>query len=597
MSLTKVGKSIFKFAVFFLIILTTISFFDLKKAKAQEIPCQAIVINEVMAHASIPQAKLEWVELYNNCPGPIDLNSWIFENKIINNSLAIIQPDSYLILARDPQFLTNIDPSIPVISMSMVLTDDGDMISLKNGNYFEKFTWLEDTGVNFSWEKVDSTISSDDEKSTDDNWHKSFFIGGTPGTKNSMPAFDAPVLLSPIDGEIITGTKEIEFSYEFEPGLQDKLIVSKNPDLSYPLLNIDQLDWGDYYWAVEVNSGDDKKYSDTWSFVLKDYSNAIIINEIMPDPVGDDTAGEWIELYNTSSERVNLKGWIFQDSGLSLHVILNDLYIEPLSYLLVYRSISGLTLNNSGDEIKFYQPNNVLLSSASYVNDGEEGWSWARGPTGEWSWTTTPTMTDINIISPPKVDDPVLETELVINTDPIEIPTGDFENYLDKLVKIRGKVISTSGNTFYLDDGSGIIKVYIQEKTGIDKPEMHRNDIFEIIGIVDLYGQTWRILPRVLSDIVLIEKAPVITKTTTTKKAVAKAVTVAKSPLISKAVAAASTSPPSENKDKNTTLSQLIKTSIGLAILFLVFLIFKILNQPKIKTSRQLGGHFGDDET
>lgn len=41
----------------------------------------------------------------------------------------------------------------------------------------------------------------------------------------------------------------------------------------------------------------------------------VIINEIMADPVGDDTFQEWIELYNPGSEPVNLAGWVIRDCG------------------------------------------------------------------------------------------------------------------------------------------------------------------------------------------------------------------------------------------------------------------------------------------
>lgn len=320
---------------------------------------------------------------------------------------------------------------------------------------------------------------------------------------------------------------------------------------------------------------------------LWESTSSLILSELLPNPVGEDVVGEWIEIYNPSDNRVVLSRFF-----LDKYSIPSGTSIDPRSFLVLPRSQTETVLNNTGDTISLFFPGGLLINKTIY-GQSMEGLSWALGSDGKWSWTTTPTPRAKNVITVPVIVTDQTD-EPIINTIPIEISTGDHQNYLDKLVKIRGKVISTSGNTFYLDDGSGVVKVYIQEKTGIEKPEMHRNDIFEIIGVVDLYGQTWRVLPRILDDIILIETAPVVTKVTATKKVVAKVVTAAKSPLISKAVAAASTSPPPENKDKNSSLIQLIMTSIGLAVLSLFFLIIKILNQPKVKS---IGGHFGDDET
>ena len=589
MNLIKVGKLSSKFIVLFLFIIVGLFLVLPQKTHAYT---GEVVVNEIMANPQGADTGKEWFELL--CLSDTNLLGW--KINFYNDPTSQIPTRTMTLVSQEIK--TGDYVVIPNNTTTAVTNAKGKIIfSNPDGSYKQEISWTKDVGDGYSMEIIGPTFDPDYQQ-----WLKSSDLDGSPGVENSVFGMDIPSVpeyISPENNKQFFLSSEINFSWVEKEGINYEYQIAQDESFTN-LIDSSALEIGQYFWRVKAENQLGKVYTIPRSFEIIEpfYSNAITINEIMPNPVGDDTAGEWIELYNSSAERVNLKGWIFQDSGLTQHIIQNDLYIESRSYLLVYRNISGLTLNNDGDEVKLYQPNNVLLSNASYINDGEEGWTWARGPTGEWSWTTTPTMADVNIISLPKINnDMVLETEPVINTIPIEIPTGDYQNYLDKLVKIRGKIISTSGNTFYLDDDSGVIKVYIQEKTGIKNPEMHRNDIFEIIGVIDLYGQTWRILPRTLNDIVLIEKAPVVTKTTTTKKVVSKEVTAVKSPLISKAVAAASTPPATENKDKNNTLNQLIKTSIGLAILFLVFLIIKILNQPKIKTSRQLGGHFGDDET
>lgn len=75
------------------------------------------------------------------------------------------------------------------------------------------------------------------------------------------------------------------------------------------------------------------------------------------------------------------------------------------------------------------------------------------------------------------------------------------ENYEGQLITVKGKVTKTSGNTFYIDDGSGEIKIYIKESTNIKKPEMKKGDWVTVAGIVSQTSSGYRILPRYQEDI------------------------------------------------------------------------------------------------
>ncbi|MCA9397424.1 lamin tail domain-containing protein [candidate division WWE3 bacterium] len=111
----------------------------------------------------------------------------------------------------------------------------------------------------------------------------------------------------------------------------------------------------------------------------------------------------------------------------------------------------------------------------------------------------------------------------VIEPDDIEIigqgdlpdilpqPTGNIgEEQEGRLVQVVGQVASTSGNTFYLDDGTGPAKVYIKDSTGIDKPYMRTGYYSAITGIVSQYIDDYRILPRTQED-VIVSKTPIST--------------------------------------------------------------------------------------
>ena len=49
------------------------------------------------------------------------------------------------------------------------------------------------------------------------------------------------------------------------------------------------------------------------SAVAITYPSGVYINEILPNPQGDDSLDEWIELFNSNNTDVDLSGWQLQD--------------------------------------------------------------------------------------------------------------------------------------------------------------------------------------------------------------------------------------------------------------------------------------------
>ncbi|AKM82502.1 TPA: hypothetical protein DD449_01880 [Candidatus Berkelbacteria bacterium] len=575
------------------IILLGYSFLLPQKAQAEEISPQ-LVINEVMANPQGADIGKEWIELL--CLSDIDLKDW--KIKIFNDPDSV-SPTKTITLVSE--LMKNGDYLIISNNTSVAVTNAKGKIVLSDpsGDYENTISWTTDMGDGYSMEVIGPPNELDYKK-----WLKSIELGGTPGIENSVTKIEpviAPEYVLPLDNQTFLPTQTIDFSWVEEEGIKYVCQISSDESFSI-LIDASELEIGKYFWRVKAENSLNYVYTIPRSFEIIEpvYSKEISISEILPNPTGDDTIGEWIELFNKSGLDVDLSGWRIVDGSGKFFLIPKSTIIKAYEFISFPRTESDLTLNNDGDEVKLYQPNNNLISSIIYTDNGDEGLSWVIGPDGAWSWTTTPTKGSDNIITVILEIEEVQEIEPIINTTPIEMATGDFENYLDKLVKITGKVVSTSGDTFYLDDGSGLVKVYIQKKTGINKPEMNKGDIFEIVGVVDLYGQTWRVLPRSQNDILLVEHAA---KIVSTKKAVKKVATetvkAINSPPVSKAVAAASNTV-SENKKeeiKNLSLGQAIKTIIGLSIILFVFFIITIRKLSKQKTGRQIGGHFGDDET
>ena len=99
---------------------------------------------------------------------------------------------------------------------------------------------------------------------------------------------------------------------------------------------------------------------------------------------------------------------------------------------------------------------------------------------------------DIKIIS----HDNLVEAQL--------ISTGNINESVEGyLIMAEGKVSQIKSDTFFLDDGSGEIKIYIKPQTEIEKPKIKIGDWMVITGQASQTSAGYRILPRFQGDVKL----------------------------------------------------------------------------------------------
>lgn len=153
-----------------------------------------------------------------------------------------------------------------------------------------------------------------------------------------------------------------------------------------------------------------------------DFSDKVILSEILPDPDGLDKDGEWIEIYNGGDKKVNLKSWMLDDKidgGARPHVFADDAFIEAKSFLVVPRSKSKIVLANAGGEVNLLWHNGKNLSKVSY-GAAKEGQSYAL-ISGAWQWTETPSagkensLKDIELAIQPKKMESILQAKAAEN--------------------------------------------------------------------------------------------------------------------------------------------------------------------------------------
>jgi hypothetical protein len=155
-----------------------------------------------------------------------------------------------------------------------------------------------------------------------------------------------------------------------------------------------------------------------------DLSENVAVSEILPNPAGTDTKSEWIEIFNSGSDDVNLGNWTLDDDegGSKPYVFSDQTIIKAQSALLIPITDSKISLSNTADMVRLFDFEGTSLSEISY-KEAPEAESYALisildesgKETTEWLWQKTPTPNETNpsyteitatITQPPQKENP-----------------------------------------------------------------------------------------------------------------------------------------------------------------------------------------------
>jgi hypothetical protein len=115
------------------------------------------------------------------------------------------------------------------------------------------------------------------------------------------------------------------------------------------------------------------------------HPQSVVVNEIMYAPTN--TEPEWVELFNTRGDSINVKNWLVSDNNVATKRLIapSHLEIPPLGYLVLTKdsaalldvhpgipsrvvNVSGFpTLNNTGDAVVLYDSRVVAMDSVAYL--------------------------------------------------------------------------------------------------------------------------------------------------------------------------------------------------------------------------------------
>ena len=125
--------------------------------------------------------------------------------------------------------------------------------------------------------------------------------------------------------------------------------------------------------------------------------SAITISELLPNPAGPDTAGEWIELHTTSDAPQSLAGWSLKDASGKTYFFSNQ-SMPAHGFLVLPYSTTKISLNNSGDTIFLYDASGALVDSFSYAQTMKDDVALVRNQQGNIVTTVQPTPGKENVI-------------------------------------------------------------------------------------------------------------------------------------------------------------------------------------------------------
>ncbi len=108
----------------------------------------------------------------------------------------------------------------------------------------------------------------------------------------------------------------------------------------------------------------------------------IYINEWLPNPIGKDTEGEWVEIFNSGGETVNLTGWYLQAKSKTTFSLFGE--IEPREFLVFQKPELKVSLNNTDGRVFLFDNQSRLIDSQEFLGLAPEGKSYGRTIDGEF---------------------------------------------------------------------------------------------------------------------------------------------------------------------------------------------------------------------
>lgn len=391
-----------------------------------------LILTEVMFYPS--SGNNEFIEVYNlSSTESIDLNNYKLKYYTSSPDLitdagfgTLLPPNSYaVIFENDYDITSGIYKSLVPGSALIVKISDNSFGSSGMANTTSRPVWLLNSAndtIDYYFYSANNTSTYSDEKiilnhdSLETNWANSLITNGTPGFTNSVTPISYDLEIEsltflpkiPVEQNDVTINIKIKnkglvtadsYSLNVYNDLNKDSIADYNENIfagNYTSLNpgdsivisllLTALQANEYQIIAQVDFEKDQNITNNISIKKlivnppgNNY-NDIVINEIMYAPSSGEP--EWIELYNKSSDIINLKNWKLSDANTTITIADHDIILNPDSFIVISNdsSIFNLyninsriivthipSLNNTGDAIVIKDVIETLIDSVYYL--------------------------------------------------------------------------------------------------------------------------------------------------------------------------------------------------------------------------------------
>lgn len=348
-----------------------------------------IVFNEIAWRGSSVSTADEFIELKNMTAEPVVLDGWVIYNEakldeMLKIQSGIIAPEGYFLIANNEKGHI-FSAGVSFLDIEPALADSA--VSLSNSAF--KISLRDAAG-----KIID--IAGDGSKP---------FCGEYNGEISSMQRIDY--------------TQYGEFEEAWEPTKQRKNIISSVSDYATP-------ENTPFKNTIPVKNPTPVIYPTGQQFIK--------FTEFAVKPKADynmdgktNYLDEWIEIANTSTKTVNLSGIKIFDKSAKSYVF-SDVDIAPLSYLVIDRKTSRISLNDTGETLSMTDYSGKIIDYVEIPRVPTKASSYSMWA-NKWYFTTEATAgVENNIKQIKQTKNPSNET---------------MENSEGMLIKINAVVTST----------------------------------------------------------------------------------------------------------------------------------------------------------
>jgi len=233
-----------------------------------------------------------------------------------------------------------------------------------------------------------------------DNNADDFEINNNPSPTGGGLVIPFPQSLSANAGDDIISTTGTEITFDASASTGDIQSYSWNfgdgETATGKIVNHKYQYPGEYYVSLIVSDSNKNKSSDLKKVTI--FSSEIFISEFLPNPKGDDSGKEWIEIVNESSNVQNISGWGLGNSSEKPKFIFpSGSYLASQGLILLSSSLTKISLSNDSGSLFLFYPSGSISQEVKYENPGEDV-SIARKD-GEYFYTKNLTPGMKNIVS------------------------------------------------------------------------------------------------------------------------------------------------------------------------------------------------------